>query len=557
MSRLRCVIFILPLIGYPHFELTAQAQSKSPKAGTSTVSGRVTLKGESARHITVVLQSQMMDLSPDMPRANTDENGRFRITKVAAGTYFVRAIAPGLVATGGTSFGPEGKSLNLADGENVENIDLELKRGGVITGRVVDSKGHPLVEERVELLKLDNNGKPGAFYFENLHEIDSTDDRGIYRIYGLPEGRYLVNVGIFQGEGRIAIQSNPTYYPRTFHPDVTRESDAKVIEVSEGAEVSGVDITVAEARKAYDVYGRVVNAESGQPVAQAWISYSSVSSDGRRTGGGGSKGERSNENGEFHLRGVLPGKFALLAAGGQDSEFYSDPVICEVQDGDVHGVEIKARQGGSISGVVVIEGTDDPAILSKVSKIQAAVINRSDQMRGPSSRITVNPDGSFRAKGVRPGKNIFAMVSDPELQGLIMSRVERDGVPVPQREGIEVVPGEQVSNVRLVYNYGILVIRGEVKIVGGTLPKNVGLYVRSSRINMPPSNGSDIDTRGQFMIKNLAPGEYELSLFHYISIPGEGQVDELLLKAISQVKQRVIVNTDSQPQVTLTLDLGQ
>src|SRR5262249_10119984 len=118
-------------------------------------------------------------------------------------------------------------------------------------------------------------------------------------------------------------------------------------------------------------------------------------------------------------------------------------------------------------------------------------------------------------------------------------------------------PGEQVSNVRLVYNYGILVIRGEVKIVGGTLPKNVGLYVRSNRINMAPSNGSDIDTRGQFRIENLAPGEYEISLFHYISIPGEEQVDERLLKAISKVKQRVILGADNQPQVTLTLDLSR
>ncbi len=560
MSRLGCIIFILPLIGYPHFELTAQTQLKSPKEGTSTVSGQVTLKGEPARGVTVVLQSQIIGSSPDpgsTPRAKTDENGRFRIAKVAAGNYSVRAIAPGLVAADWMSFEPEGKSLKLADGENVGNIDLELKRGGVITGRVVDSKGLPLVEEHIELLKLDHNGKPESFYLENLNEINTTDDRGIYRIYGLTEGRYLLNVGIFQGEGSVAIQSNPMYYPRTFHPNVTSESDAKVIEVREGAEVSGVDITVAEARKAYDVYGRVINAENGHPFAQALISYSSVSSDGRITGEGGFKGERSDENGEFHLRGVLPGKFALSAAGGQAGEFYSDPVICEVQDDNVHGVEIKARQGGSISGVVVIEGTDDPAILSKLSKIQAVVINRSDQNWGRISGITVNPDGSFRAKGIRPGKNIFGMIGNPESQGLRMSRVERDGVPVPLRDGIEVGPGEQVSSVRLVYNYGILVIRGEVKIVGGTLPQNVGLYVRSSRINMPQSNGSDIDARGQFMIENLAPGEYEISLFHYTSILGEGQVDERLLKAISQVKQRVIVSADNQPKVTLTLDLSR
>jgi hypothetical protein len=141
MSRLECIIFILPLIGYPHFVLTAQTQLKSPKEGASTVSGRVTLKGEPARGVTVVLRSPRMVYSRDldsMPGAKTDENGRFRITKVTAGRYYITAIAPGLVAAGGVSFGPEGKSLNLADGEIVENIDLELKPGGVITGRIVD-----------------------------------------------------------------------------------------------------------------------------------------------------------------------------------------------------------------------------------------------------------------------------------------------------------------------------------------------------------------------------------------------------------------------------------
>jgi hypothetical protein len=128
MSRLGYIIFILSLIGYPHFELTAQTQLKSPREGTSTVSGRITLKGEPARGVTVILHSRMRDflLNPgSLPEAKTDENGRFRITKVVAGVYSVRAVAPGLVASGEVSFEPEGKYLNLADGEVVENIDLE------------------------------------------------------------------------------------------------------------------------------------------------------------------------------------------------------------------------------------------------------------------------------------------------------------------------------------------------------------------------------------------------------------------------------------------------
>jgi hypothetical protein len=168
--------------------------------------------------------------------------------------------------------------------------------------------------------------------------------------------------------------------------------------------------------------------------------------------------------------------------------------------------------------------------------------------------MTINPEGSFYARGLQPGKNVIALGYNPEMQGLSVSRVERDGIL--QRAGIEVGPGELVSNVRVVFNYGNLAIHGEVKILGGTLPKNVGLNVRASRMNMPTPY-SNVDARGQFVIENLSPGEYELNLVHYISIPGGEQVDERLLKAISLVKQRIIVSAENQPQVILVLDLNR
>ena len=89
-------------------------------------------------------------------------------------------------------FGSRAKAIDLADGENVENQEIALKRGAVITGRVTDASGKPLVEQRVELTRLDERGQParGAPGFSPYANL--TDDRGIYRIYGLQAGRYLV-----------------------------------------------------------------------------------------------------------------------------------------------------------------------------------------------------------------------------------------------------------------------------------------------------------------------------------------------------------------------------
>ncbi|MGH9940332.1 MAG: carboxypeptidase-like regulatory domain-containing protein, partial [Blastocatellia bacterium] len=139
------------------FQIAAQSQQKTASAGTATISGRVVLKGEPARNVLVYLRSQRSP-APSNPdailRARTDESGQFRITGVAAGVYIVVALAPGFTSSDVSQPGFRGKTLNVSEGENVENLDIEIKRGGIITGRVTDSQGRPLVEERVALSRL-------------------------------------------------------------------------------------------------------------------------------------------------------------------------------------------------------------------------------------------------------------------------------------------------------------------------------------------------------------------------------------------------------------------
>ena len=49
----------------------------------------------------------------------------------------------------------------VAAGESVDGIDFALVGGGVITGRVTDSDGRPLIEERLNLIPADSP-KPGV-----------------------------------------------------------------------------------------------------------------------------------------------------------------------------------------------------------------------------------------------------------------------------------------------------------------------------------------------------------------------------------------------------------
>jgi hypothetical protein len=90
-----------------------------------------------------------------------------------------------------------GQLVNVVEGEKVEQFDLALKRGGVITGRVTDASGRPLAGQDIKLTRIDDDGKLlGASY--NLGRMETTDNQSIYRIALIREGSYLVSAGTLE-----------------------------------------------------------------------------------------------------------------------------------------------------------------------------------------------------------------------------------------------------------------------------------------------------------------------------------------------------------------------
>jgi protocatechuate 3,4-dioxygenase beta subunit len=486
-------------------------------------------------------------------KAQTDQNGEYRIVGVAAGHHSISASAPGFGLINDIPY----IDLKIAEGDNLENIDFELKRGGAITGRVTDSNDRPLVGERVELMKFFQDGKAGPLFI-SASDMGRTDDSGVYRFYGLPAGRYLVNVGA-SAKGAQLLRPSSSYLPRTFHPNVTQQSEAKVIEVSEGSEATAVDIVVAEAEKTYSIYGRVMSADSGQPVAGVELSCGYISEERRgirNITGWGPPGARSDAKGEFRLEGLLPGKLMLFGRLDEKSEVYSEVEVREISDSDIHEVELKVRQGGSISGVIVIEGASDPAVLSKISELQLNSVVMTKEPSPPGIWQTkANTDGSFRIKGLRPGKVHISMSQNSTSRSFSVLRIERGGTLMSWNDGIEVGQGENISNVRVVVGYASSAIQGEVKIIGATLPGNQSLYVHAKYLNDEKRIPAlmETDARGQFVFENLLPGEYELSL----SLSYRSPADNRLSTAIPRVLRKVIVGPNSRSVVSLEIDLSR
>jgi hypothetical protein len=87
----------------------------------------------------------------------------------------------------------------VADGARVTDIRIPLVPGGVIAGTLIDSAGRPLARQFPILLEERLVGSRrmiarvrfplDAGFFER-----STDDRGEFRLFGLPPGTYYVMV---------------------------------------------------------------------------------------------------------------------------------------------------------------------------------------------------------------------------------------------------------------------------------------------------------------------------------------------------------------------------
>ena len=163
-------------------------------AGTSSLTGTVTTFGGQP----AVGARVMVNGEGPTRMATTDARGRFSITALRAGRYYINVSKPGYVNVtyGQRRASSQGTPVPLGDSET-RDIAVQLPRGGVITGMVLDERGEPAVNAFVRVMRF----MPGAAE-RRPQEMggDNTDDRGIYRIHSLQPGDYAVCAN-FRGGG--------------------------------------------------------------------------------------------------------------------------------------------------------------------------------------------------------------------------------------------------------------------------------------------------------------------------------------------------------------------
>ncbi|HKR22998.1 MAG TPA: carboxypeptidase-like regulatory domain-containing protein [Pyrinomonadaceae bacterium] len=530
--------------------MRAQTQPKpAPKKPKGTVSGRVTIKDKPAQGVPVGLRKTDSGVSPleQFYKSITDQNGLYRITNVPPGTYDILPSAPAFVVSDIGLNNQRAKNVIVGEDEDVEDINFSLVRGGVITGKISDADGRPVIQQQVHLYSVDAvTQQQQRQIYPSINSM--TDDRGVYRFYGLAAGRYKVAVGRAE-DGQTFNSSSRVIYKRTFYPDVFESDKATVIDVREGSEAADIDIKLGRPVQTFSASGRVINGENGQPVANVRFGLQRSST-----------GERfelvqnyafSNGAGDFVVDGLVPGKYGVFLYPDPSQLLRAEPMSFEIMDGDVSALTIKLTKASTLSGVIVFESDDKKAWANLLQmKLRAYVSSNASAMIGVSALpASISPDGSFQIMGLAPGMINLWLAADSGFnapKGFLISRVEHNGVTRPQ--GIELKEGEQISGVRVYVSYGTGTLRGTVNVDRGLMPEGARMFARLARVGNQAETVSNsmVDARGHFLMEGLPAGTFEVIVL--LSAPS-------LRNRPPQARQQVTIQDGVPTDVEITLDL--
>jgi len=512
--------------------------------------------------------------------STSDQSGRFLIPNVAPGSYIAAAKLDGY---------SEAATIVIVTEGQVSRIALTMVPSAVISGIVSDDSGAPVVDIPVQVMRVTyRNGVPAT---DNAGS-QASDGKGGYRIAGLRPGDYYVAAAPKPSAGNAPASASLV---RTFSPSGLDLSQASIIRLRAGEEMTGVNIRLEKANL-FRISGQVASAIPELDTRNAAVStvtllprVSALQDNGFSRSGPVSMANPTN--GRFELVNVFPGVYDVYASL-PDSRGYGGSYgrTTVTVSGNQEGVTVTVHRGVDVRGTVTVDGGTSPSVNSVRISLQPE--DSASRLAGYQqlSRFqpTLDPNGAFTIPTVPEGQFRVQVAFAPPtvaqpapVRNRSLDPFAPDPTPPPALvsvplAGVPLGPNAYVADIlqggMTVYNTGIFVstqsfdpLEVRVRTDGGSVSGIVldgklipfaGATVALAplvqyRQNPALYRVAVTDETGSFSMSGIRPGEYKLLAWD--SIPPGAYMNAEFLSNYTDKEYPVTVPANIQVQTKLTV----
>ena len=481
---------------------------------TGTIKGRLTSSdGQPLMNANVMVQS--LTGTPAAKPTRPDVEGRFVFENLTPGAYIVMATAPGYIDQSMSVANPLQWPRYLIGSD----VSISMIKGGVITGLVTNPKGEPIVGVPVHAT-LASAGAGSMLGVVSGSGTSETDDRGVYRIYGLLPGQYVVNAGGKGAFGQFSASGFDMDVP-TYYPSSNRDTTVPV-SVRSGDEATGIDIKY-KGVEGHSISGVVlgnIEASAASGAITIMLAHATTASILAIEIAGAADPRRA-----FSFNGVADGEYDLFASylrNPNDNALIGTKRVT-VRGGDLTGIELRLAPLGSMAGTITLDPIKPE---DKCDKRGSQVIETilklplDDPKKAGNQTLTsmfsglgqLNDKGEFTLRNLEAAKYRFDIKLPSESWYIRAINLPAAAAPGGWQGTVAIKSGDSLSGVSIMVGQDAAILRGRVGPEASVVRE--GTHVHLIPVETKEANNvlryseTFVERDGSFAFTNLAPGRY-------------------------------------------------